>query len=154
MRRPIDMEQKGFEPIGSGTHFVTLNFDLIHDLDIGFSRSYFEKLYPRNGRVKSHGMKGMGVDRKSDWLWTLTSPMTLNLDFKGQIFKKMCLGNGRVDWNGTERMWVDRMLDPLYDLELWPWPCIFKVQFWNIAISQEWDGRLTWSKRKCEWIGH
>ena len=37
------MEQKGCESIGCYTHFVTFNFDLKHDLDLGFSRSNFEK---------------------------------------------------------------------------------------------------------------
>ena len=37
----IDMEQKGCESIGCRTHIVTLNFDLTHDLDLGFSRSFF-----------------------------------------------------------------------------------------------------------------
>ena len=37
------MKQKVSESIGSGTHFVALNFDLSHDLDLEFSRSDFEK---------------------------------------------------------------------------------------------------------------
>ena len=37
----IDMEQKGWESIGCWTQVVTLNFDLTHDLDLGFSRSNF-----------------------------------------------------------------------------------------------------------------
>ena len=37
-----DVECKGCEFIGSGTHFVT-EFDLIHDLDLGCWRSNFEK---------------------------------------------------------------------------------------------------------------
>ena len=41
---PIDMERKGCELIGCYTHFVTFNFDLNHDLDLGFSRSNFEKV--------------------------------------------------------------------------------------------------------------
>ena len=40
MGGPIDMEPKGCESIGCYTHFVTLN----HDLDLGFSRSNFEKV--------------------------------------------------------------------------------------------------------------
>ena len=36
--RPIDMERKGCESIECWTHGVTLNFDLTHDLDLGFSR--------------------------------------------------------------------------------------------------------------------
>ena len=44
MGGPIDMEWKGCESIGCYTHFVTSNFDLNHDLDLGFSRSNFEKI--------------------------------------------------------------------------------------------------------------
>ena len=41
--RSIDTERKGCESIGSGTHFVALNFDLPHDLDLQLSWSNFEK---------------------------------------------------------------------------------------------------------------
>ena len=51
MARPIDMERKGCESIGCYTHFVTFNFDLDHDLDLGFSRSNFENVVPQ----KWHG---------------------------------------------------------------------------------------------------
>ena len=44
MGGPIDMERKGCEWIGCYTHFVTFNFDLNHDLELGFSRSNFEKV--------------------------------------------------------------------------------------------------------------
>ena len=37
------MGQKEFEMIGSGTHFVAFNYDLIHELDLGLQRSDFEK---------------------------------------------------------------------------------------------------------------
>ena len=39
---PIDMERKGCESTQCWTHAVTFNFDLIHDLDLGFSRSNFQ----------------------------------------------------------------------------------------------------------------
>ena len=38
----IDMERKGFESTECWTHVVTLNFDLTHDLDLGFSRFNIE----------------------------------------------------------------------------------------------------------------
>ena len=38
MGGPIDMERKGCESIGCYTHFVTFNFDLNYDLDLGFPR--------------------------------------------------------------------------------------------------------------------
>ena len=44
MRGPIDMEWKGCESIGFYNQFVTFNFDLNHDLDLGFSGSNFEKV--------------------------------------------------------------------------------------------------------------
>ena len=66
MEEPIDMERKACESIGCYTHFVTFNFDLNHDLDLGFSRSNFEKSYLRNGMVDWHEMKGMWVDRMLD----------------------------------------------------------------------------------------
>ena len=60
---PIDMELKECESIECWTHVVTFNVHLTHDLDLGFSRSNFEKSYLRNGIADWHGMKGMRVDR-------------------------------------------------------------------------------------------
>ena len=39
---PIDMERKGYESIECLTYIVTSNFDLTHDLDLGFSRLNIE----------------------------------------------------------------------------------------------------------------
>ena len=44
MEGPIDMERKRCESIGCYTQFVTSNVHLTHDLDLGFSRSNFEKV--------------------------------------------------------------------------------------------------------------
>ena len=44
MGGPIDMERKGCESIGYYTLFLTFNFDLNYDLDLGFSRPNFEKV--------------------------------------------------------------------------------------------------------------
>ena len=41
---PIDMERKGCESIECSTHDITSNAHLFHDLDLGFSRSKFEKV--------------------------------------------------------------------------------------------------------------
>ena len=41
---PIDMGWKGCESIECWTHLVTFNFPFTHDLDLGFSRSNFEKV--------------------------------------------------------------------------------------------------------------
>ena len=62
------MERKGCESIRIRcyTHFVAFNFDLNHDLDLGFSRSTLKILYFKNGMADWHGMKGMWVDRILD----------------------------------------------------------------------------------------
>ena len=77
-----------------------------------------------------------------------TSPMTLTLDFQGQILKMLYLRNGMADWHGTKAMWIDRMLHPLCDFE---WPLDLDLGFsrsnFENAVSQEWEGRLTWNKR-------
>ena len=52
MGGPIDMERKGCESIGCYTHFVTFNFYLNHDLDLGFSRSNFENALSQEWEVR------------------------------------------------------------------------------------------------------
>ena len=118
---PIDMERKGCKSIGSWTHFVTLNFDLPHDLDLSVSRSNFKKkLYLRNWRVDWHGMKRMWVNR-------ILNPL-------------------RLTWN--KRMWVNRLLDTLcdHDLQLYLRIGFSRLNF-QIAISQEWESQFTWNER-------
>ena len=51
MRGPIDSKHKGYESIGCGTHFVTLN------MPFDFS-DRIEKPYPRNGVANGQGTKG------------------------------------------------------------------------------------------------
>ena len=49
-------------------------------------------------------------------------------------------------------MWVNRMLNPLCDLELWPWPWMFKVKFWKSCIpGVGWPIDMDW--KGCESIG-
>ena len=53
MEGSIDMERKGCESIECYIHFVTFNFDLNHELDLGFSRSNLEKVVSKewDGRL-------------------------------------------------------------------------------------------------------
>ena len=51
---PIDMERKGCESIEWWTHVVTFNVHLFHDLDLGFSRSNFEKVVWVDRMLDSH----------------------------------------------------------------------------------------------------
>ena len=60
----IDMEWKGRELIGCCTRFVTSNFDLDHDLDLGFSRSDFENSVYTMGLTLGHS--AWQVDRPSN----------------------------------------------------------------------------------------
>ena len=80
-----------------------LNFDLIHDLDLGFSRSVFEIVVSqeREGRStwNERDMSRQDVI-PTIWPWA----MTLTLDFEGQILKKLHHRNKRVDWHGIKRM--------------------------------------------------
>ena len=58
----IYMTRKVCKLTGRWTHNVTLRYDL----DLGFSRSNFKKLYSWSGVASLHGTKGIGVNRKSD----------------------------------------------------------------------------------------
>ena len=129
---------------------MTLNYDLTHDLDPWFSRSNFEKVITQEWDARSTWNE-RDVSRLNVgailWLSTLTSPMTWTLNFQGQILKLLYPRNGRLDRHGTKGIWVDRVLYLLCDLELWPWPWIFKVNFLNSCISgmggpinMEWKG--------------
>ena len=61
---PIDMERNGCELIECWTHVVTFNVHLTHDLDLGFSRSNFEKVISQELEGRLTGKKkGMWVDR-------------------------------------------------------------------------------------------
>ena len=98
----INMELKGYELIGSGTHFLPLNFIL--SLYLEFLRSNLKKLYFRNGGVNWHGTNGMWVDRMLDilcdlWLWSW--PRIFNVKF-GE--KKPYPRKWRIDWHGTKGM--------------------------------------------------
>ena len=157
MGGPIDMEHKGCESIGCYTHFVTFNLDLNHDLDLGFSRSNFEKVVSQewDGRLtwNERDVSRYNVGHML-WFSTFTSPMTLALDFQGQILKMLYLRNGMADWHGTKGMWVDRMLHPLCNFQLWPqpwpWPWIFKVKFKKKLYLR--NGMADWHGTKGMWV--
>ena len=65
------MERKWCESIGCYTQFVTFNFDLNHDLDLGFSRSDFEK-----GCISGMGwpidMEHKGCESMECWIHVVT----------------------------------------------------------------------------------
>ena len=92
----IDIERKGFESTECWTHVVTLNFDLIQDLDLEFSTSNFSIAVSQEWDGRStwneRNMNRWGVIPIL-YPWA----MTLTLDFQGQILKMLYLRNGRAD---------------------------------------------------------
>ena len=98
----IDMELKGCESIECWTHVMTFNAHLTHDLDLGFSRSNFEKVlsYEWDGRLT---WKGRDVDRILDSCLTSNVHLfhDLDLGFSRSNFEKVVSQewDGRLIWN-------------------------------------------------------
>ena len=116
MGGPIDKERKGGESIGCYTHFVTLN----HDIDLGFSRSNFEKVVSHEWDGHWNGTKGMWVDRMLDSyfdfkLWPHPRPCPWIFKVKyGNCCNSAMGGLTHLEWKGCE---LDMMLDAQWD---WP----------------------------------
>ena len=87
----IHMERKGCESIGCNAQFVTFNFDLNHDLGLGFSRSDFEK-------VVSHEWDG-----RLTWNERNVDKMVVNFDL---THHDLDLGISRADSLGMKGFWV------------------------------------------------
>ena len=93
------------------------------------------------------------------WPWPLTSLMTLNLDVSRSNFKITVSIVGRIDmkWKGSELIgyWADCMtlpFDHTCDLDLG----VSRSES-EIALSQEWDGQLTWNENHdhdIDWCDH
>ena len=114
----IDVKRKESASVGYCVNYVTLNFDLTHDLDLEFFKVEF-----RNGCIS--GIVGLNQSDTGTtvWLCPLTTPMTLTLKFKGQSLKWPYPRNGTPDWHGTNGMWV---------LHSWPW-------YWPLCDHQKWN---------------
>ena len=88
--------------------------------------------------------------------------LTQDLDlgfFKVKFLNSYISGIVWPDWCEMKRKRINKILGQPYVLVLWPhpwpWPSSFKVSekkkvsrsVFQIALSQEWDSRLTWSER-------
>ena len=103
----IDMEQKVCKLIEYGTYVVTFNIHLTHDLDLGFSRSNFEKLISQEWDADWHGSKGMWVNRMLDpcdfHLWS--HPWHWPWIFKVKYWNcctSGIVGSTHLEWKGCE----------------------------------------------------
>ena len=63
--------EKGGALVGYWVNYVTLTFDLTHDLDLVVSRSEFEIALFEEWGADWHGMKGMWVNHSWPWLWPM-----------------------------------------------------------------------------------
>ena len=68
---PIDVKRKGGASVEYWVDYVTLTFNLTHDLDLVVSRSKFEIALFEKWRVDWHGTKGMWVDHSWPWPWAM-----------------------------------------------------------------------------------
>ena len=80
------------------------------------------------------------------------SLMNLTLNFQCEILKYLYPKKVTGDWHGTKGIRVDKVLSLLCDLELWPWPWIFKVKLWKCCISGM-GGPFDMEPKGCESIG-
>ena len=150
---PIDMERKGCESIGCYTHFVTVNVPLTHDLDLGFSRSNFEKVVSQEWDGRLTWTKGMWVDRVLHLLCDFQCPphpWPWPWIFKVKFWKCCISGmEGPIDMEqkrsesiGCYTHFVTFNIPLTHDLDLG-----FSRSNFENAVSQEWEGRLTWNER-------
>ena len=127
---PIDVKRKGSALVGYWVHYVTLTFNLTHDLDIGCFKVKF-----RNSSFSE--IVGL-IDVKWYWADCMTLPFdhTHDLDIGvSRSESEIALSQEWVaDWHGTKRIWV---------IHSWPWcwlvwPC-WGGRMYRIVIGMNSD---------------
>ena len=146
---------------------VTDRFDLVHDLDLEFTRSNiaFPISQPKVVLLPWNEKQTYRLTSKaSNVISGLTLAMTLTLNFQGHIWNFLYLGqkwsdcnemkSKHIDWTPGLKcdQWIwpwplnfEGKCDPDLWPYTWPWPWSFMVKFWNSCIS-EWEGQLTLHK--------
>ena len=104
---PIDVKRKGSASVGYWVQYVTLTFDLTHDLDLGCFRVTF-RYSSISGIVCLIDVKW----KRGELIWYWAGSMTLPFD-------------------------------PTHDLDL---GVEISRSESEIALSQEWDGWMTWNE--------
>ena len=127
---PIDVKWKGSALVGYWVQYMTLTFDLTHDLDLGCFKVKF-----RNSSIS--GIVGLIYVKwkGSELIWYWADCMTLTLGFLGQSLKKLYLSNGAADWQWTKRMWV---IDLFMTMIL---TCVTMVRWADVPDSDQGDFR-------------
>ena len=110
---PVDVNHERCASVRHLVNYVTLTFDLIPDLHLGFL-----KVKLRNSCISGIVILLMWNEKKENqvdtgstvWPCTLTTPITLTLIFQGQILEQPYFRNARADWHGTKGMLLDHSL--------------------------------------------
>ena len=87
---PIDVKRKGSASIGYWVNYVTLTFDLTHDLDFKFFKVKFWNscILRIVGQICINEKEVNQLDAGlTTWPCSLTTLMTLTLKFQGQSLK-------------------------------------------------------------------
>ena len=104
---PIDVKRKGSASVGYWAQYVTLTFDLTHDLDHSCFKVKFQN-------SSFSGIVGLiDVKWKQSELWYWADCMTLPFDHNHDLDLGVEISRSQSE----------------------------------IALSQEWDGRLTWNEK-------
>ena len=101
-------------------------------------------------------MELKGWESRECWTHVVTFNVHLNHDLDLECSRSDFLiaayRNARAHRHRTKAIWVDRVLYLQYGLQLWPWPWIFKVEFWKYCISGM-GGPIDLQRRGSESIG-
>ena len=138
---PIDMKRKGSALVGYWLYYVTLTYDLTHDLDLIFFKVKHSighisgMVGPIDEKRKGGSSVGYGVNYV-----TLTFDLTHDLDLRFFKFKfwNSCISGiiGLIDvkWKVNQ---LDAGLTTVHNLALWPhsWPWGLRATVWNSLIS-------------------
>ena len=91
MEGSIDIERKGCESIECWTHVVTLNFDLAHDLDLGFSRWNIKIAVSQEweGRLTCNEIARTSQFQRN-WPWKLVLPIDIKNPY---LLSTACIDN-------------------------------------------------------------
>ena len=148
---PIDVKWEGSALVGYWIWYVTLTFDLTHNIDLGCFKVKFRNSCISGivGRIDVN-LKGSELIRYWTDYMTLLFDHTHHLDLGvSRSESEIAVSqewDGRLTWDKQDvnhplmtMIFTNRILGWLYDFALWshpsPWPWSFMVRVWNSLIS-------------------